>query len=663
MDSNTTLTPLPSSSPPHVHGGPKKEKAESPLLAAILTAICAVSGLTAFFISLNPGLKWLSPYLYAVSYVTGGWTPILEVFEAMMEKRLDVNLLMVLAAIGAAVIGDYGEGATLLFLFSLSGALEKYTLERTARSISALIELRPDTTLVIRNGIETRVAIDQIQIGERVRVLPGERLAVDGVVVEGHSSIDQSTITGESMPVEKNTGDTVFAGTQNQRGSVIVEVTRRSDETKLAQIVNIVRDAQDAKGHTDTFIQRWQAPYVIGVLLASATTLCFHYFYLPAPTDGQTHWGNALYHAMVLLVAASPCAVVIATPAATLAGITRAAKCGVLFKAGAHLERLADITVLAIDKTGTITEGRPGVVSIWSHNGTDEKRILELTASVEQHSEHLFAQAVLQEAKSRGITVPPSDSFESHTGLGVHAMIDGHWTGIGKLVLFQSHAITVPEAALKKVAEVYALGQTALLLGDDKGEFGVIAVADKPRPEAASVLKQCRDFGIKHIVILTGDHSGVADAVAKLVGADQVRAGLLPEEKVTQIARIEREFGPVAMIGDGVNDAPALAAADIGIAMGGAGTDVALDTADIVLMKNDLQSLVSALWIAHRTRAAIKRGLLFAFAVISLLVLSSLFNILPLWVAVIGHEGSTVCTVFSGLFLLIEKLPGEKSKS
>ena len=211
--------------------------------------------------------------------MTGGWTPILEVFEAMMEKRLDVNLLMVLAAIGAAVIGDYGEGATLLFLFSLSGALEKYTLERTARSISALIELRPDTTLVIRNGIETRVAIDQIQIGERVRVLPGERLAVDGVVVEGHSSIDQSTITGESMPVEKNTGDTVFAGTQNQRGSVIVEVTRRSDETKLAQIVNIVRDAQDAKGHTDTFIQRWQAPYVIGVLLASATTLCFHYFY------------------------------------------------------------------------------------------------------------------------------------------------------------------------------------------------------------------------------------------------------------------------------------------------------------------------------------------------------------------------------------------------
>ena len=627
------------------------------MLAAVLTAVCAVAGLAGYFISLNPGLKSFSPYLFGVSYLSGGWTPFLELIESLKAKRVDVHLLMILAAIGAAVIGDWGEGATLLFLFSLSGALEQYTLERTARSISALIELRPDTALVIRNGADVREPIENIKVGEQVRVLPGERLAVDGTVIEGHSNIDQSTITGESMPVEKNRGDSVFAGTQNQRGSLIVEVSRRSNETKLAQIVSTVRDAHDAKGHTDTFIQRWQAPYVTGVLLVSAATFCFHYFFLPVAAQGESHFSSALYHAMVLLVAASPCAVVIAAPAAALAGITRAAKKGVLFKAGAHLEKLSDITVLAIDKTGTITEGKPGVISVWRFESTTEARVLALAASVEQHSEHLFAQAVLQEARSRELIVPASASFESHTGTGVHAMIDGAWTGVGKAALFEQHAIKVPDAAVKKVAEVYALGQTALLIGNDKGEFGVIAIADKARSEATQVLKQCRTFGIRHIVVLTGDHAGVADAIAKAVGADQVRAGLLPEEKVTQVARLEREYGPVAMLGDGVNDAPALAAAEIGIAMGGAGTDVALETADVVLMKNDLRGLVHALWIAHRTRAAIKRGLLFAVAVITLLVLGSLFNILPLWIAVICHEGSTVCTIFSGLFLLIEKAP------
>ena len=659
--SSVALPPVINKTKPHSHApsccGSHKEAPQSPLVPAVLTAICAIAGLVAYLLGTISSQKWISPYLYAVSYLSGGWTPVLEVFGALKAKRLDVNFLMVLAAVGAAVIGDYGEGATLLFLFSLSGALEKYTLERTARSISALIELRPDTALVLREGGEVRVPIEEIEPGEKVRVLPGERLAVDGVVADGHSSIDQSTITGESMPVEKDPGDLVFAGTQNQRGSVVVQVTRRSGETKLAQIVDTVRDAQSTGGHTDKFIQRWQAPYVTGVLLASLGTLAFHYYFMPAPADGSSQWSHALYRAMVLLVAASPCAVVIATPAATLAGITRAARGGVLFKAGAHLERLADIAVLAIDKTGTITEGKPSVVSIWSHNGSTETRVLELTAAVEQHSEHLFAQAVLQEAKSRGIAVPQSDSFESHTGLGVHAKVEGVWTGIGKPTLFVTHAIPVPDDVLKKVASVYALGQTALLVGNQSGEFGVIGVADKARPEAAAVLKQCRAYGIKNIVVLTGDHAGVADAVAKQVGADQVRAGLLPEDKVIQIARLEHEIGPVAMLGDGVNDAPALAAAEIGIAMGGAGTDVALETADIVLMKNDLRGLVHALWIAQRSRAAVKRGLLFAFSVISLLVLSSLFNILPLWVAVLGHEGSTVCTVFSGLFLLIEKEP------
>ncbi len=484
-----------------------------------------------------------------------GGPPVLEVFAALRAGSIDVNLLMVFAAIGAAVIGDWSEGATLLFLFSLSGALEKYTLERTARSISKLIELRPDTALVLRNGAEMRVPIDAIELGEKVRILPGERLAIDGTVIEGATSIDQATITGESMPVDKVAGDPVFAGTLNLRGSVIAEVTRRASETKLAQIVATVQDAQDAKGHTDKFIQRWQAPYVIGVLLVSSATFAYYYFIVP-PTIGASRFGASLYHAMVLLVAASPCAVVIATPAATLAGITRAAKLGVLFKAGAHLEKLAEITVLAIDKTGTITEGRPSVISIWSNNNASDNTILEMAAGVEQHSEHLFAQAVLQEAKTRGVAVPPSTAFESHTGLGVHAELAGVWTGIGKPALFDNHRINVPSAALAKSAEIYALGQSVLMIGDTNGNFGIIAIADKPRPESKSVLAATRKWGIQRIVILTGDHKDVADSIAKQVGADDVRAGLLPEGKVVEIARAEREYGPVAMLGDGVNDAP-----------------------------------------------------------------------------------------------------------
>jgi len=641
---------------------------ESPVILLILTAICAVSGIAGYLLDRNAQHSF-AIVLFVVSYLAGGWAPSLQLWNAFQERRLDVNFLMILAAIGAAAIGKWEEGATLLFLFSLSGAMEKFTLERTARSIEALIELRPDTALVLRDGAEVRLPIGEIVTGDRVRVGPGERLAVDGQVVEGGTNIDQSTITGESMPVRKDPGDDVFAGTLNQQGSIVVRVSRPANESTLSKIVETVRQAQDAKADTERFIHAWEKPYVIGVLALSGSVAAYHLLFPSPEVLPAAVVGDAVYHAMVLLVAASPCAVVIATPSATLAGIIRAARSGILFKAGAHLEKLSDIQVLAFDKTGTLTEGKPSLITVWSSdsdgsalNGAlsaQQKRLLQLSASVEQRSEHPLAQAVVNAARKRGIELLNVTNFESHTAAGVHADFGGVWIGVGKPELFQSHNHPLPEAVTQHAETLRTRGQTALVVAAASGECGVVGVADALRPEAVSVVDRARKLGIRHVMLLTGDHPLVAEVVAGTVHCDVVRAGLLPADKVVELRRAARQYGPVAMIGDGVNDAPALAAADLGIAMGGGGTDVALETADIVLMKNDLHGVTTALWLAKRTRAAVRRGLLFSFSVIAVLVVASFLGKLELPWAVLGHEGSTVLTILSGLLVLIEPAPAD----
>lgn len=640
----------------------------SPTVLLALTLLCAVCGVAGYGLD-QSGRHSIALALFILAYIAGGWAPLRELKESLIERRLDVNLLMIIAAIGAAAIGKWEEGLTLLFLFSLSGAMEKFTLERTARSIEALIELRPDTATVLRNGSEVRVPIGEILPGERVRIGPGERLAVDGVIVEGSTSVDQSTITGESMPVRKEPGDDVFAGTLNQQGSVLIRVSRTANESTLAKIVETVRMAQDAKADTERFIHAWEKPYVIGVLALSGSVCAYHIFFPDPATPLGAVVGHAVYHSMVLLVAASPCAVVIATPSATLAGIIRAARSGILFKAGAHLEKLADIQALAFDKTGTLTQGKPSLLTVWSDDTdgsalTDQltasqRRLLQLAASVEQRSEHPLAQAVVRGATERGVELLNVVDFESHTAQGVHASFNGVWIGVGKPELFQNHSRPLPEALVKHIESLRERGQTALIVRSDSGEAGVIGVADALRPEAVSVLAHTRKLGVKHILLLTGDHPRVAAGVAATVNCDVVRAGLLPADKVLELRRAAREFGSVAMIGDGVNDAPALAAADLGFAMGGGGTDVALETADIVLMKNDLHGVSTALWLAKRTKAAVRRGLIFSFSVITILVLSSFLGKLELPWAVLGHEGSTVLTILSGLIVLIEPAPAE----
>jgi Cd2+/Zn2+-exporting ATPase len=629
-----------------------------------LTAVCAVAGLLGAAAGRWAPETGLRIPLYVLSYVTGGYGPTRDLIRNLLAKQLDINLLMVVAAGGSAILGHWGEGAVLLFLFSLSGALESRTMERTARTIESLVELRPETALVLRNGAETRVAVSEILVGDRVRALPGERFAVDGQILEGQSEADESTITGESSPVDKGPGDRVFAGTVNLRGAPILLVEKEQEETTLARIVRTVQEARKAKSTTERFVDRWQRPYVLsvfgGALLAAAI-----------PLVQGAEFASAFYKGLVLLVAASPCAVVIATPAAMLSAITHAARHGVLFKGSVHLERLAFVNALALDKTGTLTEGKPGVLGVVpTRAGVTEDDLLRLAAAVESRSEHHTGRAVVQEASRRGLTWPAVTEFESHSGKGVHGHTEGIWVGVGREALFARHEVPVPARAAEEAARMYARGQTALLVvatravdGNESGgngngvagdeiASGAIAVADRIRPESRAALAACRRLGIRNIVVLTGDHAEVARPIAEAVGADEVRAGLLPDDKVLALRELLHRWPALAMVGDGVNDAPALATATVGIAMGGAGTDVALDTADVVLMRDDLRGIPFSLWLARKSQRVVTQSLGFAFAMIGVLVIATLSGVLPLWLAVVCHEGSTLLVIANGVRLL-----------
>jgi Cd2+/Zn2+-exporting ATPase len=667
--------------PPAAEQAPRKRPRPFFLATAdwqmALTALCAVSGLAAAALGRwSPGSPWRIP-LYVVSYLSGGWGPTRDLLANILRGQLDINLLMIAAAAGSVVLGHWGEGAVLLFLFSLSGTLERYTMERTARSIESLIELRPDTALVVREGGEIRLPVESIGVGERVRTLPGERFAVDGVVLEGESAADESTLTGESSPVTKRPGDSVFAGTVNLHGAPLVRVEKMPDETALSKIVRMVQEAGRAKSTPERFVERWQRTYVIAVFAGAAVAALLPLLLLHA------HWSEAWYRGLVLLVAASPCAVVIATPAAMLSAITHAAHHGVLFKGSVHLERMGEVTALAFDKTGTITEGKARLTDIRLVEGAiDEVEFLRLAAAIEARSEHHIGRAVCQEAERRRLALPETTEFESHSGEGVHGHVGAYWVGVGREPLYARHNVTLSPGLLAAADALRAEGRTALIVvirrqgdgvnggsgseavtGPDRTlpggavAAGILGVADVVRPRARAAIDACRRLGVGHIVMLTGDHASVARPMAKAVGADEFRAGLLPEQKVAALRQLKAKWPTLAMVGDGANDAPALATASVGIAMGGGGTDVALDTADVVLMRDDLKGIPFSLWLAQRARRVVTQSLTFAFGMIGLLVITTLLGILPLWLAVVGHEGSTLLVIANGVRLLGEPHP------
>ncbi len=593
--------------------------------------------------------------MWIVAYVAGGFRPLKESLSAVFEGKLNVDTLMVAAALGAAILGDWVEGAVLLFLFSLSSTLEAFATYHTNRSIESLIQLRPRQATRINKdtSVDEIVDVEALQVGDVLRVRPGERFAIDGIVMEGESWVDESTLTGESEPIQKLAGSDVFSGTMNGQGTVSVQMTKAIADTTLERIVHMVHEAQAQKTPTQRFVESWQQPYVVGVFVSAILV------FLAARIVHTSSWYDAFYHAMVLLVAASPCAVVVSSPSVMLSAIALAGRHGVLFKGAVHLETLGKVDVLAMDKTGTVTMGKPTVTEVWTTEGANVTRFLSLVAAVEKRSEHPLAIPVMEEAKRQGVAEQSLEikDFHSHTGLGVFATVDGVWVGAGRERLFETYKVEMLSGILMNAQRMRDSGQTALLvIAKEEHIGGVIGVADQLRPEAARTIAKLKELGVRDVVLLTGDHERVALAIAKELGVDEVLAGLLPDGKVNELLRLSKRGRFVAMIGDGVNDAPALATADVGIAMGGAGTDVALEVADVVLMRDDLKGLPLAVWISRTARKRVRQNMVFAFVMIAILVLSTFYE-LPLWVGVLGHEGSTVLVVLNGLRMLWERMP------
>ncbi len=580
--------------------------------------------------------------LYAASYLAGGTGSALAAWRALRERRIDVNALMLLAAIGAAYLGSWTEGAVLLVLFSTSNALEFYVIGRTRRAIRALMALRPAEALVRHGGHEALVAAGALEIGDIVIVRPAERLAADGMVIRGTSSVDQSTITGEAIPVDVGPGSKVFAGTINGRGSLEVRVTRDPEDTTLARIIAMVEQAQAVQAPAQRLIDRFGQVYALAVVASAAVM----YAILAARGIAA---GAALYRAITLLVVASPCAVVISTPATVLSAIANAARHGILFKGGVYLERLGAVQTVAFDKTGTLTGGRPVVTDIIPLDG-DVRTVVAMAAALEQRSEHALADAVVAACRTRDLAPSAPETFEAVTGRGVRGMVAGHPVRVGSETFFVEEGISIPDGARLSLAALREGGKTPILVGDTRLR-GIIAVADAVRPQAGAAVRRLRELGVRRLVALSGDHAQAVRAVAGQLRLDEARGDLLPEDKVRAVEALERS-GPVAMVGDGVNDAPALAAASVGIAMGAAGTDAAMETADVVLMGDDLTRLPYAIGLSRRARRVIVQNLAFALTVVAVLVAIVLGAGLRLALGVVGHEGSTVVVILNGLRLL-----------
>lgn len=591
--------------------------------------------------------------LYLVSYAFGGFALVSHALKKLGRGKFtfDIDLLMLLAAVGAAAIGAWAEGAFLLFLFSLAHALEHYALGRARNAIKALSDLAPPMARVLRDGKERDVPVAEVAVGELVIVRPGDRIAVDGKVRVGRSAVDQAPITGESVPVDKEPGAAVFAGTVNGDGALEVETTRAAGDRTLDRVVRLVTEAQTLKAPTQLFTERFERVFV-PLTLAGAALLIF----VP-PIVGVWTWSASFYRAMTLLVAASPCAVAIGTPAAVLAGIAQAARRGVLIKGGAHLENLGTINAIAFDKTGTLTVGKPEVTDLRPAKGVSETDLLRVSAAVERHSQHPLAAAIVRRAQSSDIALPEAGELQSLTARGVRSEVEGKIVEIGSPRLWEKSSVVLPATIVTAVDSLQEAGRSVVVVRHGERWLGVIGIADRPRDGAKAVLNQLRGLGIKRIVMLTGDNRGVGESVGGEVGVDEVKAGLLPEDKVAAIRDMVQTYGKVAMVGDGVNDAPALANATVGIAMGGAGTAVALETADAALMGDDLSRLPFALALSREVRAVIRQNLIIALGVIAVLVSMSVGGWSGIGTTVIVHEGSTLVVIANALRLLAFRGP------
>ncbi|MCX6972957.1 MAG: heavy metal translocating P-type ATPase [Verrucomicrobia bacterium] len=618
-------------------------------------ALVATSGMTTGLGLLLQWFGWKDAWepdvAFFVAILAGAALVLPKALRSLRTLTLDINVLMVVAVIGAVAIGEVAEGAAVVFLFSLSELLESWSVGRARRAIQALMELTPDTALVRREGVWVEVAAAEVPLGETILVKPGQKSALDGEVTSGNSAMDQSPITGESMPVQKAAGDTVFAGAINGEGALEVRVTKTAGNTTVARIITMVEEAQQQRAPAQRFVDVFAKIYTPAVMV-----LAFLLALVPPLVFGHA-WDVWIYRALVMLVIACPCALVISTPVSVVSGLAAMARAGVLIKGGAYLEALASLRALAVDKTGTITEGKPRVREVIAWNETPVAEVLRVAASLDAQSNHPLAQAVVTYATEHAVALDPATAFQSVTGRGAKGVIGKHAYFVGNHRF--AHELGVCNPALEaKLAEIEASALSVVVVGHQPhdecaGEvLGILAVGDTIRPEARAAIAAIHAAGIKKIVMLSGDNTRTAQAISKQAGIDEAHGDLLPEQKIEKVRELAREHGGVGMIGDGVNDAPALAAATVGFAMGAGGTDTAIETADVALMKDDLSMVAQAIRMGRRTVGVIRFNIFFSLAVKAVFLVLALLGDTSLWLAVLADTGATLLVVANALRLL-----------
>ncbi|MFJ5069004.1 heavy metal translocating P-type ATPase [Kitasatospora sp. NPDC088556] len=658
---SATLTERPAAAAPRGGAAPKRRTRVFALAEARWAAAATIAFLTALPLQLTDAPAWAWGPLYAIAYVTGGWEPGWAGLRALREKTLDVDLLMIVAAIGAASIGQVMDGALLIVIFATSGALEALATARTQDSVRGLLDLAPTTaTRLLDDGGEETVATEDLVVGDTILIRPGERVGADGRVLDGASEIDQATITGEPLPAAKQQGDEVFAGTLNGTGALRVKVERDASDSVIARIVAMVEEASETKAPTQLFIERVEQRYSLGMVFATLAVFLVPLAFGAAVTA-------SLLRAMTFMIVASPCAVVLATMPPLLSAIANAGRHGVLVKSAVVMERLGQVDAVALDKTGTLTEGTPRITDLLplTGSGLDEDELLALAGAAEHPSEHPLARAVVDAARRRGLDLPVAEGFASTPGIGVTATVSGAVIAVGAPARLLDGAADAPsteaEATAAAVAVAVAVaeelerdGRTAVLVQRDGVPVGVLGIADRLRPDAAATVTALAALTGAAPVLVTGDNPRAAARLAAEVGITDVRAGLLPQDKVAAVQEQERAGRKVLVIGDGVNDAPALAAAHTGIAMGRAGSDLALETADAVVVRDELATVPTVIALSLAARRLVVQNLVIASVFISGLVVWDLVATLPLPLGVLGHEGSTVIVGLNGLRLLRE---------
>lgn len=591
-------------------------------------------------------------WMLFVSILLGGYPVALKGVRNLVRLDFDMNVLMTVAVTGAILIGEWKEAAVVSFLFAISEMLETYSMDKARQSIRSLIEITPLTATLIRNAQEVTVPVEELIIGDTILVKPGEKIPIDGEVIDGATSVNQAPITGESMPVEKTAGDPVYAGTLNQQGAIWVRVSKLVQDTTIANIIHLVEEAQAEKAPFQAFVDRF-ARYYTPIIMSLAILVA-----LVPPLLSGGQWNRWIYEGLALLVVGCPCALVVSTPVAIVTAIGSAARKGVLIKGGLFLEQASSIRVIAFDKTGTLTKGEPQVTDVFSCKADySEQDVLRIAGSLEKASEHPLAKAILQKAAEMNVEVAVPESFSAIPGKGAKGIMEGTAYYIGNLRLFEEmEGLPLLNDNLREqVMRLQTAGKTVILLGTGQMVIGGIAVRDPLRPESAEALQELKRAGIEKTILLTGDNRQTAAAVANLAGVDEYFGDMLPEDKLTRIKELKNRFGHVAMVGDGINDAPALAAASLGIAMGGTGTDTALETADIALMGDDLSKLSYTVRLSRAALRIIKQNIGFSL----LIKLAAVFLVFPgwltLWMAILSDMGATILVTLNALRLLRQR--------